>query len=80
VGLLKTCLMGESASGEDAPVDASLEFETEELVEILEVHNGGYPTANHIIGQGEDKAKYSLDAISFVFKLLLTRDIRESLA
>ena len=69
--------MGEAATGEGAPVDTSLEFETKELVEILEVHNGGYPTANHIIRQGEHIAKYSLDAISFRFKLLLTRDIRK---
>ena len=41
MGLLKTCLVGEAALSEGAPVDAPEEFEPKEFVEVLKVHNKG---------------------------------------
>ncbi len=71
MGLLKTCLLGEAAAGEGASFDAAKEFDAKELVKVLEVHRcrkfigEGFPKANHIIRQDEDKAKLLLYAITF---------------
>lgn len=62
---LKPGLMGQAAAGECAAFDAALEFGAEEFVQILEVHERGVSMANHIIRQGEDKAKVLLYAIRF---------------
>jgi hypothetical protein len=71
MGLLKTGLMGETAAGEGASVDAAEELEAEEFVQILEVHGEDFLSANHIIRQDEDKAKYLLYAIRIVAYVLI---------
>jgi hypothetical protein len=63
MGLSESGLLGESAAGEGAAFDAAVEFDAEQFVQVLKVHERGLSMANHIIRQDEDKAKVLLCAI-----------------
>ena len=71
MGRLKACLIGEAGASEGAPFDAAKEFDAEKFVQVLEVHEKGFPKANHIIRQDEDKAKFLLYAIRFGDKMVI---------
>ncbi len=74
--LLEACLLGEAAAGEGAALDAAQEFDAEEFVQVLKVHERRVSLANHIIRQDEDKAKALLYAIRFDAKPLEDDDLR----
>ena len=67
VSLLKARLLGETGTGERSPLDAAQQFESEQFVEILEVHRFDW-FSEDIIERSEDKAKSLLDAIGLLLK------------